>query len=59
LIGGVLYMTISNYLASYIPRWEMFLGFALLIIVFRFRTGVWGYIAEKAGKRHASAARRS
>ena len=50
IIGGVLYMAISNYLASYIPRWEMFLGFALLIIVFRFRTGVWGYISEKLGK---------
>jgi branched-chain amino acid transport system permease protein len=47
LIGGVLYMVISNYLASYIPRWEMFLGIALLIVVFRFRKGVWGYIADK------------
>jgi len=47
LIGGVLYMVISNYLASYIPRWEMFLGIALLIVVFRFRKGVWGYISDK------------
>jgi len=47
LIGGVLYMVISNYLASYIPRWEMFLGIALLIVIFRFRKGVWGYIGEK------------
>lgn len=45
IIGGVVYMAISNYLASYIPRWEMFLGFALLIVVFRFRTGVWGFIS--------------
>ncbi len=44
IIGGVVYMAISNYLASYIPRWEMFLGFALLIVVFRFRTGVWGFM---------------
>jgi branched-chain amino acid transport system permease protein len=51
IIGGVLYMAISNYLASYIPRWEMFLGFALLIIVFRFRTGVWGYISDRFKKR--------
>ena len=50
IIGGVLYMTVSNYLASYLSRWEMFLGFALLIIVFRFRTGVWGYVAEKLGR---------
>jgi len=47
LIGGVAYMAISNYLASYISRWEMFLGFAMLIIVFRFRKGVWGYIQDK------------
>lgn len=47
LIGGVVYMAISNYLASYLSRWEMFLGFALLIIVFRFRKGVWGYIKDK------------
>ena len=47
LIGGVLYMLVSNYLASSIPRWEMFLGIALLIVVFRFRKGVWGYISDK------------
>jgi branched-chain amino acid transport system permease protein len=47
LTGGVLYMVISNYLASYIPRWEMFLGIALLIVVFRFRKGVWGYVSER------------
>lgn len=40
LIGGVVYMLISNYLAIYIQRWEMFLGIALLIIVFRFREGI-------------------
>jgi branched-chain amino acid transport system permease protein len=59
IIGGVLYMTISNYLASYIPRWEMFLGFALLIIVFRFRSGIWGYVVERFGKNTETSARRS
>ncbi len=44
IIGGVAYMLISNFLAIYIQRWEMFLGIALLIIVFRFRKGVWGSI---------------
>jgi branched-chain amino acid transport system permease protein len=44
LVGGVVYMVISNFLPIYIYRWEMFLGFSLLIIVFRFRMGVWGYI---------------
>ena len=37
-------MMISNFLAIYIQRWEMFLGIALLIIVFRFRKGIWGSI---------------
>lgn len=50
LIGGVIYMAVSNYLASYISRWEMFLGLALLIVVFRFRKGVWGYISDKFRK---------
>ena len=50
IIGGVVYMIISNFLAIYIPRWEMFLGIALLIIVFRFRTGVFGFINERMGK---------
>jgi branched-chain amino acid transport system permease protein len=44
IIGGVAYMMISNFLAIYIQRWEMFLGIALLIIVFRFRKGIWGSI---------------
>jgi branched-chain amino acid transport system permease protein len=43
LIGGVTYMIISNFLPIYIHRWEMFLGFSLLIITFRFRRGIWGY----------------
>lgn len=51
IIGGVIYMAISNYLASYIPRWEMFLGIALLVVVFRFRSGIWGYISEKFNAR--------
>ncbi len=47
LIGGVLYMIISNFLPIYIQRWEMFLGISLLIITFRFRQGVWGYIQSQ------------
>ena len=37
-------MMISNYLAIYIHRWEMFLGISMLIIVFKFRKGIWGNI---------------
>lgn len=46
VIGGTAYMTISNYLARYIIRWEMFLGIALLIFAFRFKKGIWGYLAK-------------
>jgi branched-chain amino acid transport system permease protein len=46
IIGGVAYMMISNFLAIYIQRWEMFLGIAMLIIVFKFRKGIWGNIQK-------------
>ncbi|MBW1780764.1 MAG: branched-chain amino acid ABC transporter permease [Deltaproteobacteria bacterium] len=46
VIGGTAFMTISNYLARYIVRWEMFLGVALLIFAFRFREGIWGYVRK-------------
>ncbi len=49
IIGGVAYMMISNYLAIYIQRWEMFLGISLLIIVFKFRKGIWGNV-QSAGE---------
>jgi branched-chain amino acid transport system permease protein len=51
IIGGVVYMVISNYLAIYIPRWEMFLGISLLILVFRFRQGIWGFVREQGSRR--------
>ena len=44
LTGGVVFMAISNYLPTYVSRWEMFLGFGLLLLVFRFRTGIWGRV---------------
>jgi len=43
LVGGVGYMLLSNYLPNYIQRWEMFLGIALLVLVFKFQSGLWGY----------------
>jgi branched-chain amino acid transport system permease protein len=47
VLGGTSYMIISNYLAKYITRWEMFLGIALLIIAFKFRKGIAGYLPTK------------
>lgn len=46
LLGGVIYMIISNALPRYIQSWEIFLGISLLLIVFKFRHGVWGYFGN-------------
>lgn len=54
--GGVAYMLVSNFLPSYVQRWEMFLGFALLLLVFRFRTGLWGFLGERLGPRRTEEA---
>jgi branched-chain amino acid transport system permease protein len=51
VVGGTAYMVISNYLAKYITRWEMFLGATLLIIAFGFRKGIMGYVRELVDKR--------
>jgi hypothetical protein len=37
-------MMISNYSGHLYPAVEMFLGISLLIIVFKFRKGIWGNI---------------
>jgi len=42
IVGGVVYMLITNLLPIYLQRWELFLGVSLLLIVFRFRKGIWG-----------------
>lgn len=51
VLGGTAYMVISNYLAKYITRWEMFLGAALLLIAFGFRKGIMGYVRELVDKK--------
>ena len=58
VVGGTAYMVISNYLAKYITRWELFLGAALLIIAFRFRKGLVGYLQELITNRTRSRAQR-
>jgi branched-chain amino acid transport system permease protein len=49
--GGVVYMLVSNFLPSYVQRWEMLLGFALLVLVFRFRAGLWGFVVSRVAPR--------
>ena len=54
--GGVAYMLISNFLPRHVQRWEMFLGFALLLLVFRFRAGLWGFVSQAFGPRRREGA---
>ncbi len=42
VLGGIIYMVITNLLPVYFQRWELLLGISLLLIVFRFRGGIWG-----------------
>jgi branched-chain amino acid transport system permease protein len=51
IVGSLVYMLISNFLPIYIQRWEMFLGVTMLLIIFRFRKGIWGYVHEYLEKR--------
>jgi branched-chain amino acid transport system permease protein len=51
VIGGVAFMTISNYLPNYVQRWEMFLGLSLVLLVFRFRAGLWGSLVSRLAPR--------
>lgn len=50
VIGGMIYKFLSEYIAIYISAWELFFGMALLIMVFRFRTGVVGFAKTLFGK---------
>ncbi len=57
IIGGVVYKLMSNYLATNITRWEMFLGILLLVWIFRFRRGLTGYASEwilRSKRKHAA-----
>lgn len=46
VMGGMAFMTIRQYLADYLVRWEMFLGIALLFIAFKLRKGLFGVLAK-------------
>lgn len=46
LIGGVVFMLISNLLPTVTDRWELVLGIVLLGLVFYFRRGITGFIGD-------------
>ena len=43
LVGGVIFMTLKDYLAANIAQWEWVLGMLLLIVVFWLRHGLTGF----------------
>ena len=51
LVGGVVFMLISNVLPTMTDRWELVLGIVLLGLVFYFRRGVTGFIVDLIGRR--------
>ncbi|MGQ9675998.1 MAG: branched-chain amino acid ABC transporter permease [Chloroflexota bacterium] len=46
LVGGVVFMLISNLLPTVTDRWELVLGIVLLGLVFYFRRGITGFIGD-------------
>ena len=56
VVGGILYMLITNYLPLWVSDWEGFLGLVLLMLVFNFRRGVVGYVTDWWSGRQALAA---
>ena len=52
VFGGIAYMIISNFIADIVIRWEAFLGVILLILVFRFPKGIWGFISRFSRERN-------
>lgn len=46
LVGGVVFMLISNVLPTATDRWELVLGIVLLGLVFYFRRGITGFIVD-------------
>lgn len=44
LIGGMIYMLISDFLPSYVSRWELIFGIILVLASFYLRDGIIGYI---------------
>ncbi len=51
IIGGFIFKLITEYIAIYVTTWELYLGIALLVITFRFRTGITGALRDIAAKR--------
>jgi branched-chain amino acid transport system permease protein len=43
IIGGIVFMTMRDWLSTHVPQWEWILGGLLLIIVFWLRRGLTGF----------------
>ena len=54
VVGGILYMLITNYLPIWVSDWEAFLGIVLLVLVFNFRRGLSGFVADWLARRRVT-----
>lgn len=54
IVGGVAYELMVNLLAVNIARWELLLGAMLLALVFWFRRGITGFLADAIHRRRNS-----
>lgn len=44
IVGSAIYIGLKDVISRYVIRWEALVGIAILVIMFRFPSGVWGYI---------------
>lgn len=44
LLGGLLFMTMRDYIAIFLERWELVLGVILVLAAIKFQTGIVGYL---------------
>jgi branched-chain amino acid transport system permease protein len=53
--GSLAFLGIRDIVSKYIVRWELMVGILTIIVLFRFRKGVWGnvelFLLEKYGKK--------
>lgn len=46
-IGTIILIGLKDLISAYIVRWEAILGITIIIVLFKFREGVFGYLQQK------------
>lgn len=44
LLGGLLFMTMRDYIALFLERWELVLGIVLVVVAIKFQSGIVGFL---------------